>query len=180
MSTLGLIFTRQVGITQVSSLNFNSLCRLDDGTVIGVNDSGAFILDSWDDDNGDDIDAFFEIAETDLGLANQKRIRKAIVSGESSGPLLISVKGDEGSFIQRSLDVDLDSSREEGVIAPIGREVKGRFLTVRIDNIGGCDFSIDSIDLDVKLLSSKAGRVHFFLPFFSETFPSLTCEGTGS
>lgn len=177
MSTLGLCYTKRVGTVQQQGLDFNSLCKLNDGTVLGSNSAGTFILDSGDDDNGIVITSFVEFATTDLGLANQKRIREAIVSMETSGTLQLDITADENSSITRYINADIDSQKQEGVVASVGRELKGRFFKVKISNTLGCDFSLDSIDLMIMLLTRKAGRVHFFKPVVVLSLPSITCEG---
>lgn len=179
MATLGLCFTRNVGAVQQSRLSFNSLCKLDDGTVLGVSSSGAFVLDNGLTDNGTAIDAFAEFAMTDLGVPKQKSLRKAIVGLEASGSMKISVKSDEGSFVERELHCDIDSSRGEEVVAPLGRDIRGCYFTVRVDNTLGCDFALNSIDLDVLVGTAKAGRVHFFGAFVAVDLPALSLEGTG-
>lgn len=179
MATLGLCFTKNVGVVQQSRLSFNSLCRLDDGTVLGVSSSGAFVLDNGHTDAGTAISAFAEFAMTDLGVPKQKSLRKAVVGLEASGNMKISVKSDEGSFVERDLDCDIDSSRGEGIVAPLGRAIRGRYFTVKIANTLGCDFALNAIDLDVQVGTQKAGRVHFFESFVSEDLPMLTLEGTG-
>lgn len=180
MATLALIFCKQVGITQMSKMNFNSLCRLDNGTTIGVSSSGIFAIDSGDDDNGNKIDAFIEFPSTDFNLPNQKKLRKIFLGIEADGNMTLSVKPDGGSFIESKLDVDVDSSREEGIAAPFRRDVRGRYLVVKISNTNGCYFFLGSIDVELMLGSTRAGRIHFFEAYLSSEFPMLSCVGTGS
>lgn len=179
MSTLGLCYKRRVGVTQFSGLDFNSLCRLADGTVLGASADGVFAL-GGDDDNGEDIDAFAEFVTTDFGFPQQKRLRKILFGGEASGDLLVEVTGDENDTLSRTLSMDIDSQKQEGVVCQLGREVKGRYFKVKIGNSNGCDFAIDSLDVVVMLLAKKAGKVHFFSPFLSSSLPSITGTGTGA
>jgi hypothetical protein len=177
MKTLGIVLTPGVGVTQAAEMNFGSVCRLTDNRVIGVNENGAYLIDSGDLDDTDVIDAFLEFVTTDFGLANQKRVRKAIVGTEGYGECIITVTFDEGSSIQRNFDLDIDSGKEEGIVIAIGREYKGRYVKVRIDNFAGSDFSLDAIDLMLSILSKKAGRIRFFGAYLSEYLPALTCTG---
>ena len=116
---------------------------------------------------------------TDFGAANQKRLRKMLLGFEASGALQLSVKSDDGEFAVALVEPDIDSSRGEGVVVPFERDVKGRYLTVRISNTAGCYFALNSIDLALMLLSVKAGKVHHFLPFVAVKLPAFSCEATG-
>ena len=169
---LGLVHTFKVGTTQVG-LDFNSLCKLDDGTVLGANSDGIYILDSAQDDDGVDIDAFCEFVRTDFGLSQQKRIRKVIVSFEADGNQVLSFRDDEGNWIERVLQPFTDSQKSEGMVAPVGRALSGRHFTVKWANQGGSDFSIDAIDCMLTLRQKRAGRSLYFRPWAVVEFPVI-------
>jgi hypothetical protein len=131
-------------VSQYANYNFNSMCKFN-GVHLGGNDSGIFVLDSGDRDDATQIEAFFELATSDFGIANQKRWRSMYVGYKSEGDLVLTVKDDqdnERSFNLEPIFADLSS---HGQKVGIGRDGKGRYWMVRIDNVGGVDFSIDQI-----------------------------------
>lgn len=180
MYTIGLVLTPRVGVTQVSGLNFNSLARLQDGSIVGAKSDGSYILDSGGSDAGTNIDAFFEFPRTDFGAANQKRLRKAVIGMEADGLQIFKVKDDEGSYVSRDVLLPIDSQKSEGLVVPLGRSQKGRYFTIRWENFMGSDFSVDAIDLLVTLLAKKVGRSRYFRPYVATTLPMFTISASGS
>jgi hypothetical protein len=169
---LGLVHTFRVGTTQVG-LDFNSLCKLDDGTILGANSIGIYTLDSQETDDGEDIFAWCEFPRTDFGFSQQKRIDKLIVSFEASGNQSIEVRDDEGNWIARSLEPFADSQKSEGMVVPVGRALSGRHFGIRWENVAGSDFSIDAIDAKLTLRQKRAGRSAFFSPYLAQKLPKL-------
>lgn len=133
-----------IAVTQFCNYNFNSFCKIGDKHY-GANDSGVFELDGTDD-NGTDIDAFFELILSDFGISNIKKIRSVFVGGEADGKLTLTLKDDEDN--SRTYDLRLTSgSKQSSGKVDVGRDGLGRYWQVRIDNTSGAYFAIDHIEL---------------------------------
>lgn len=158
-----------LAVTQYVGFNFDGMCKLGD-VYLGCNTRGIFELDG-DADEGMDIDAFFELLTTDFGLPNQKRIRKAYLGYETSGSLVLEIKDDEDNVRRYTLEAALNDQRQHSAKISVGRDGKGRYWTFKLENLGGCDFSIDSIDASIVVLGKKSGktmlnRARIVLPAF--------------
>jgi len=143
-----------IRISQFKNFNFNSMCKFGD-IYLGANEDGLFVLDSSDKDVASDIDAHVKLAVTDFGVSNQKRVRKLFVGYRTDGVLRFTVTGDE----RREAIVDLDSAAGSLAIhnqkVPIGRDVKGKYLGLKIENIKGSDFTVDNVHMVPIVLGTK-------------------------
>jgi len=142
--------------TQYSNYNFDAMCKFGD-VYLGCNELGVFSLDG-DTDSNIHIDAFFELSLTDFGVPNQKRIRKVYLGYEASGSLVLEVKDDDNNVRRFTITAALDNQRQHGVRVPVGRDGKGRYWAFRLENVEGCDFSVDSMDALITVLSRKSGK----------------------
>jgi len=145
-----------LAITQYMHFNFDSLVRFGDA-YLGCNELGIFAL-GGNSDNNIDIDSFFELLTTDFGIPNQKRIRKAYLGYEANGSLVLEVKDDENNSRRFTVESILEDQRQYSAKVPIGRNGKGRYWTFKIENVSGCDFSVDSIDALITVLAKKPGK----------------------
>jgi len=152
---LGLcVAFERIAPTQYRGYNFNSFCKFGNA-YLGANSSGIFTLDSGDQDNTSEIEAFFELATSDWGIPSQKRIRKMYVSGEFDSDIQLAVYDDEDNeriFILEPIHL---SNKQHTQKVTIGRDGKGTYWMVRIDNINGSDFSIDRIQVIPVILGKK-------------------------
>ena len=155
MDTLGLVHTPGVGTTQVG-LDFSSGCKLSDGTVLAGGAGGLVSLDSSISDNNTNIFAFVEFPRSDLGISKQKRVRKAILGFETSDTIIIKFRDNEGPWSPRTVTPIEGLQQQEGLVVDVGRAMKGRYFEVRVENFKGADFSLDSIDLMVTILTKQA------------------------
>lgn len=141
-----------MAVTQFCNYSFNSFCKIGE-SYYGANDSGIFEL-TGNDDNGTNIDAFFELIVSDFGISNMKRIRSAYVGGESEGRLTFTLKDNEANQRTYSFNLDTGSKQSSGKI-DIGRDGQGRYWQVRIDNTNGVYFAVDFIELVAFILGRK-------------------------
>lgn len=132
-------------LTQFVEYNFNSFCEFN-GLVLGANEDGIYSLDG-DDDDGSDIDAFFEVGPDQLGRANHKRLRRAYFTGEFEGDMTLTVKNDESNSRTYQAKPSNKTMLEHEFSVNIGRDGIGYNWWFRVDNLDGCDFSIDAISL---------------------------------
>lgn len=143
-----------LSVTQYCNYDFNSFCRIGDKDY-GASDSGIFEL-TGNDDAGADIDAFFELAISDFGISNVKRLRSVYVGYEAKDDLLVTIKDNEDNAREYTLSyIDSSYDRQTGGKVSIGRDGLGRYWGFRIDNTNGCYFAIDSIELLAVILERK-------------------------
>ena len=162
--------------TQYSNYNFDAMCKFGD-VYLGCNEFGIFSLDGETDDNIH-IAAFFELLLTDFGIPNQKRIRKAYLGYEASGSLVLEVEDDDNNVRRFTVGAALADHRQHGTRVPVGRDGKGRYWAFRLENVDGCDFSVDSMDVLVTVLAKKSGKTSINAGRFR--LPMLTVRGLGS
>ena len=143
-----------VATTQYSNYDFNSLCVFN-GVALGANSDGIFSLDTADNDNSVDIDAIVELPITDFGTINPKRFRRLYFGYESGGDLAVEVKVDEADTRRFLLEKTKTGQKERKRYVPMRHDQKGSYWSFRIENKDGCDFSIDKIGGDVKVLGAK-------------------------
>ena len=141
-----------LAISQYCDYDFNSFCRIGD-SYFGASESGIFEL-TGDDDNGTNIDAFFELVLSDFGLSNMKRIRSIYVGGEANGGLTLTLKDDENNLRLYTLNLTSGNVQSSGKVA-VDRAGIGRYWQTRIDNIGGAYFAIDDIEVLAIILGRK-------------------------
>ena len=141
-----------LAISQYCDYDFNSFCRIGD-SYFGASESGIFEL-TGDDDNGTNIDAFFELVLSDFGLSNMKRIRSIYVGGEANGGLTLTLKDDENNLRLYTLNLTSGNVQSSGKVA-VDRAGIGRYWQIRIDNVGGAYFAIDDIEVLAIILGRK-------------------------
>lgn len=129
--------------SQYVGYDFNSMVMFN-GQAIGANGEGLFTLEG-DTDTGEQISAEFEIATTDFGMENEKRLRKAYIGMTCSGEMILRTKND--GINPRDYTVPGKRSGKQGNRVSIGRDGRGRFWSVRLKNKAGSDFSVWSIKL---------------------------------
>jgi hypothetical protein len=153
MSLISVIMNLQNhAVTQYSNHDFNSFCKIGD-TIVAANDTGLFSI-GGDDDNGEDIDAYFALVTSDFGIENIKRIRTAYVGGRMDGNLTLTLEDDEGNARTYDL-VPLKSDKQTALEANIDRDGASRYWMVKISNANGADFRIDHISIAPVILTKK-------------------------
>jgi len=146
---------KRMASTQYSNFNFNSMCVFN-GVALGANSDGIYSLFDADDDDGTDIDAFFELVTTDFGAPEAKKVRFIYVNLETSGNLKIKLQVDED--LERTF---LIPAKKTGQLQHRAHRVDGRndlrgvYWRPRIENTKGCDFSVDSIEALLMILGIR-------------------------
>ena len=135
-------------ISQLGNHDFGCMVNIEE-TGFGSKADGLFQLNSGDDDNGDQINAFFELITSDFGIPNNKRIRLYNVGYETSGTLKFIVTVDDDADTRKVyLLTPTNTSNGQHSAKFYGhRDQRGRYWMERIENTDGCDFSIDHIEL---------------------------------
>jgi len=153
MSRLGLrMNTVNASVSQYIGLDFVSLAVFND-TLIGGGTSGIFTF-SGDTDNGTDISSDFKTFSTDLGVPNEKRMRRLIIFGQMEGDLEVYpvVEDDEGEV--HTIDAE-ESMFQRKYVVPVNRDNQGMSVGVRIANKNSSYFLIDSIDVLPVILGTR-------------------------
>ncbi len=155
MDYLGLATNlANIAITQYCHFNFNSMCKFGD-VYLGANEDGIHTLGGGTD-NGTDIDAFLELALSDWGISEFKRIRRLFIGYETNGNLLFTIKDDEDDSWTATLEYHrFGYDRQTGNEIDGRRDKVGRYWSIRIDNIDGAEFAIDSIEVLAVILSRR-------------------------
>lgn len=132
--------------SQYIGFNFNSMCRFGD-KYLGVNEDGLFTLDDADTDNGTDIDAIVELPTSNLGHNGRKFVRFLYCGYEANGSLTMKIQTDEGSVTTKTLEARTAGNKQHrSRRLAVGRNTDGYYLMFRIENVDGCDFSVDRLD----------------------------------
>ncbi len=145
---------RRVAVSQFANYNFNSMCRFG-GSYIGANENGIFVLDSGDTDNTENIEAFFELLTSDWGIIKEKNIRSIFLGYEADGRLILKIKDDDDNEREFTLPAAVGDNKQVSAKVNPGRDGKGRYWMLRIENVEGSDFSIDAISALVILLNRR-------------------------
>ncbi len=147
----GLVINlRNIAPSQYADFNFNSMTKFR-GEFIGANEDGIFKL-TGTDDNGTGIRAEMELPTLDFESA---KLRKLFVGGESGGNIKITTKNDEKNERVFSLSPPDKDGRQFNGKCTIGRNGKGRYWTIKIENERGNAIAIDSISVVINPHSSN-------------------------
>jgi hypothetical protein len=132
---------------QRRNFGFNSFMEIG-GKVVGATENGLFEMEGVGYPDGD-VEAAFELSTTDLGSKRMKRFRRLYLGGVFGGDLVAKVKFDDGEFESYPVEPVRGGLRHEEVRVPVGREQRGYYATVRVENADGVDFGVDTIDAEV-------------------------------
>lgn len=131
----------------------NSFCRFQGKTFV-ANAGGIYSLDA-DTDAGQPIAAGITIPKTDYGTDMDKRFSDVTLAARSSGDLRLTVDTHSGVrnyyAIQRTTDLVAQQ-------VDVGRGLRGRWWTLRIDNVAGGDFELESLSFTPDISKLRHGR----------------------
>ena len=141
--TLCLSLNR-AAVSQYGNYNFAGFCLFGD-RLVGGNEDGLFVLDSGDLDNTSKIDAHIRTGPTDFGVENEKRLRRLYFTFRTDGRLKYSVSADGKDDITQEVTA---SNTELAAIhqkAPGGRDMRGKHLDLKVENMHGADFTLNTV-----------------------------------
>jgi hypothetical protein len=155
-STAISLCTRNMALSQFCYFDFDSFAVLDDGRVFGaMGDYGVMALDGSDTDDSALIAAKARTGLTDFGAVNQKRIRSIYFGGEATGDITLSTRNDEGNEREYTFTPENTGGTQQSAKLFGGRDGKGRYWDFQVENVDGCDFGIDQIDIVAIVLGRK-------------------------
>lgn len=133
-------------IWEYENFQFNSFCDIG-GVIYGANENGIFVIDSGDLDDTTPITSEWSFGSLKLA-ESQSRVPYAYVRARGDGDLNVSLATDDGDPITYTVTPRLeDQSHAYRVVTAKG--ARGQYWKLAVTNVDGCDFRVDSIDLDV-------------------------------
>ena len=130
---------KNAALTEYTQFPFNHIVRFG-GQTIAFSAAGAAVL-GGDLDDTDEIDAVAELAPSDFETAHLKRMPYLYVGAKTNAAIAVSLIADENELLA-SLTATNGRTRR----ARMSRGVKARFWAAKIQNRGGEDFAVDSIE----------------------------------
>ena len=149
--------TKNYAITEYTNYSFNSFCEYDKDTYYGANSSGIYKLggpnDTYEDDDGTDIDVEIRKNKIDLGVFQEKRVEEVYLNLESSGDLSLELFADSKSqkYMLNNGYPDLHTLQ----FIP-GKGLRGKFIDFSIKNHRGSDLKLNEIEMLINILTRRA------------------------
>jgi hypothetical protein len=130
--------------TQYEEFDYNSMVG-HAGKYFAANSTGLYeISEDYNDDNGTNIIAFFEIASMDFGVTTEKRLRSLYIGCNAGSDLTIDISTELGYSGTYTIPSSTDGWKTRKV--PLSRAVRGRYFTFRLYS-DGVPFAVDRIDV---------------------------------
>ena len=136
---------KRIAASQYRNFNFNSMCVFN-GRPLACNDEGIFSLDDAETDNGEPINFYVEFPTTDFGSLGAKRFRKLYLGYETSGSVKFTVKIDGNEDASKTLTPSQTGQIQHRDSIPMSRAQKGVYWIFKIENVHGCDLSLDNLE----------------------------------
>jgi hypothetical protein len=143
-----------LAVSQYCRCEFDSMVDFE-GMYLGAGGEGLFTLEDADTDDGVDIDAIIEFPTTDFDVSYQKRIRSLYIGYETSGSIILTLSNDEDNERVYTITPINTSNKQHGTKVKVNRDGKGRYWTVKMENVEGCDFSINMVEVIMIILARK-------------------------
>ena len=131
------------GLSQCSGYDFQSMANIG-GRLFGANEDGIYEIGTADDFAGVDIAAWL-CANYDF--QQLVKIRSMWFGFESGGNLSVTVTFDEKTAQARTevLTPKATNQTSHGSKMFFGRDDEGQYLEIKVSNVDGADFSVNSI-----------------------------------
>jgi hypothetical protein len=143
-----------LAVSQYCRYDFDSMVKFGD-MYLGAGGEGLFTLEDAETDDGVEIDVIIEFPTADFGISHQKRVRSLFIGYETSGNMILTLSNDEDNERVYTLASINASNKQHGSKVKINRDGKGRYWTVKIENVDGCDFSLNMIEAIITILARK-------------------------
>lgn len=120
----------------------NSMCQMNGKTYVA--NAGGIYEYGADDDAGQDIRASVQWPKTDFQDGRTKRMEVARFGLKTTGRMRLKAMANEDE--PRYYLLMPTSDKVKGTRVPIGKGMAGRYWAMRLDNVAGCDFELDSAE----------------------------------
>lgn len=144
--------TRLLRMTAIQGWAFNSMIELN-GEVLGATSTGLFVVDG-DTDDGAAIAAIATTGAHDFGSDKIKRAGTLYVGYRADGDLRVRFivdEHDDAEYVMEQPGHETLSTER----VKVGKGLVGRWWQLEVTNIGGADFELDSMSLDLDDLSRR-------------------------
>ena len=142
--------------TQRTNYPFNSFFELD-GEYYGCSAEGLYQLGGGTDDAAA-IDAYFELATTDFGSLDPKRMPYLYLTLEADGDLELTVTPNKDEDKAVVHDIEPEDGGLHTRKVKLGEGVSATFWTFKLANANGDDFSVYAIDVLPFIIKHRFGR----------------------
>lgn len=141
--------------SQFGNYNFRGMCKFGE-VLLGGNEDGMFVLDNGNTDAAAKIDAHIRTGPTDFGAEEEKRLRRAYVSLRSDGRMKMSVSADGKEDVSQEItphntSLDMIHQKVTG-----GRDIRGKYLDLKLENVDGADFTINEVKAVLVVLGANS------------------------
>jgi len=149
MESLGLCLNlKNNALTQWGDLECSGLADVD-GRLCLVNSSGIAAYGA-DTDDGTKISAHLKTHTTNMGALQLKRPRRMVLTGVVPGRLKVDLELDEraaSTYVLQS-----SGQTQKNHVLNLSSARQGAFLGVKVSNVNGSDFSLDTGTLMLQVL----------------------------
>jgi hypothetical protein len=148
--------THTGAVSQYEGFEFKTMVHFGD-MYLGAGDNGISEI-GGSQDNGEGINAYFELANITLGISNVKFIRYYDIDYESAGDLELTVTFDDDPEREDTIEIEsagtgIQSVRHEG-----RSDIDGFSFKVKVGNVDGKDFSVDRLSVSPVVLAPGRQR----------------------
>ena len=148
----------KVAPSQYANFDYEGMCKFGD-KIIGGDSDGLYTLLTGDTDAGSKISAHFRTGPTSFGYENAKSLRKLYLSMRSDGVLKLGISADDKPDVEREVTPHDDRLKIIHQQVEGGRDIKGKYLDLKVGNINGSDFTITDIQAILIVKDSKTTEV---------------------
>jgi len=142
--------------TQYENYSFESMAFLGD-RPIGIDENGIYELFAGDSDNGENIEAYFNLPQSNLRSSYNKRLRSIYLGCRADGDLLVTIRDDDENEHTYQMHPTKVGKQHTSKL-PCGRNFhKGCYYSVRIGNVNGSYFDIDYMQIVPIMLARQPG-----------------------
>jgi len=136
--------------TEYNNFPFNSFANFN-GTILAANGNGIYVL-GGNNDAGANILATLETPQDDFGSSKLKRVPDIIVGIEAGAMQGYIVQDGVASAAETTAST---SGKTKSVRFRPGRGAEHRYWGVRLQNVAGSDFKLDTIELFPEILKRE-------------------------
>jgi len=113
--------------------------------MLGAGDGGLFKIGCDDDDNGADINAYVKTFAFKFGHEGNKRVRFSYMTVETDGDVIVTpiVDGVE----QTPITFSANGTGRQFIRKTISRASSGVYWQFKVENVDGCWFSLDKVEV---------------------------------
>lgn len=147
--------TDTMALSEYTNYDFVSFANFN-GITLALHRNGNIYQLGGDTDNGSEIDAVVETGMDDMGIGKSKRLLGLTVGLRSNGETQYRQHrfNDYGEYIS------IDSTEEETIETrklPSEKTKLSRVYGIEFSNVDGSDFSVDSMELDLRMSPRRSG-----------------------